>query len=115
MPDFNQKKPGEGLTKASDSEREKLLTRNTYKPSEGYGVNHPNAVATGDAKGKGNAQFLSVYDDNIGSSVDKLGNGEANTGRIGNLKNNLYGKNNEYSAGNLDSGRGYQPTVDQTR
>ena len=38
-----------------------------------------------------------------------MGNGEANTGRINNLKTNLYGQNNEYGSGNIDSGEGYEP------
>ena len=40
-----------------------------------------------------------------------MGNGEANTGRLNNLKTNLYGKENEYSAGNLDSGPGFEATT----
>ena len=38
-----------------------------------------------------------------------MGNGEANTGRLNNLKTNLYTKKNEYGAGNIDSGEGYAP------
>ena len=94
MPDFNQKKPGEQLTNVSASEREKLISRNMYK---------------------GNAKYLSVYDENTGGSVDILGNGESNTGRNGNLKTNLYGRANEYSSGNLDTGTGYSPTVTEPR
>ncbi len=113
MADFNQKKPGEKLTDLSAKEREKLMSRNVYKSENVYNSNHPNALSDGDPKGKGNAKYLSVYDDgNTGGSLDILGNGEPNTGRIGNLKNNLYSRDNEYSAGNLDSGKGYTPTVE---
>ena len=116
MADFNQKKPGEKLSDISSKAREKLITRNVYKQVDGYGSNHPNALSDGDPKGKGNAQYLNVYNDgNTGGSLDILGNGEPNTGRIGNLKNNLYNKKNEYSAGNLDTGDGYSPTVSESR
>ena len=99
MADFNQKKPGETLSDISTKQREKLISRNTYKKVDG------------DPKGKGNAKYLSVYDnDNTGGSLDILGNGEPNTGRIGNLKNNLYSNKKEYSSGNLDSGDGYVPS-----
>ena len=111
MADFNQKKPGEKLTDLSTKEREKLMSRNVYKSENVYNSNHPNALSDGDPKGKGNAKYLSVYDDgNTGGSLDILGNGEPNTGRIGNLKNNLYSKSKEYSSGNLDSGDGYIPS-----
>ena len=111
MADFNQKKPGETLSDISTKQREKLISRNTYKHVDGYNTNHPNAKSDGDPKGKGNAKYLSVYDnDNTGSSLDILGNGEPNTGRIGNLKNNLYNNKKEYSSGNLDSGAGYVPS-----
>jgi hypothetical protein len=116
MADFNQKKPGERLSDISSKEREKLISRNVYKKVDGYNSNHPNAQSDGDPKGKGNAKYLSVYDDgNTGGSLDILGNGEPNTGRIGNLKNNLYGKSKEYSSGNIDSGDGYSPTVSEPR
>ena len=111
MADFNQKKPGETLSNISAKQREKLISRNTYKQVDGYNTNHPNAKSDGDPKGKGNAKYLSVYDnDNTGGSLDILGNGEPNTGRIGNLKNNLYSNKKEYSSGNLDSGDGYTPS-----
>jgi hypothetical protein len=51
---------------------------------------------------------------NTGGSLDILGNGEPNTGRIGNLVNNLYSKSKDYSSGNLDTGDGYTPTVSQS-
>jgi len=111
MADSNQKKPGEKLSDISSKERQKLITRNVYKNVDGYNANHPNAKSDGDPKGKGNAKYLSVYDDSTGGSLDILGNGEANSGRIGNVKNNLYSKSNEYSSGNLDTGDGYDPTV----
>ena len=115
MADFNQKKAGEKLSDISAKSREQLITRNTYKSNNTYNANHPNALADGDPKGKGNAQYLNVYDESIGGSLDILGNGEANSGRIGNVKKNLYNKSNEYSAGNMDTGNGYTPTVTEPR
>tara|TARA_R110000765_G_scaffold180848_1_gene286764 strand:+ start:261 stop:602 length:342 start_codon:yes stop_codon:yes gene_type:complete len=111
MADFNQKKPGEGLTNSSDKFRKQNLVKNTYPSSdtEGYSPNHPNALSDGDEKGKGNAIYLGVYGNDIGTRTDIMGNGEANTGRMNNLKTNLYGQNNEYGAGNIDSGDGYTP------
>jgi len=113
MADFNQKQPGQTLTSLSDAERKKLISRNPYNAVDEYNTSHPNAVSDGDPKGKGNAKFLGVYDnDNTGGSIDILGNGEAHTGRIGNVTTNLYSRDNEYSPGNLDSGNGYTPTVE---
>jgi len=111
MADFNQKQPGEELTNSSDKFRKQMLVKNVYPTSdtEGYSPNHPNALGDGDGKGKGSSIFLDVYGENIGTNEDIMGNGEANTGRINNLKTNLYSKKNEYSAGNIDSGEGYAP------
>ena len=111
MADFNQKQPGEALTEQSAKLREQMLVKNLYPASdtEGYSPNHPNALSDGDDKGKGNSIYLGVYGDDIGTRTDIMGNGEANTGRINNLKTNLYGRDNEYSSGNIDSGDGYEP------
>ena len=43
-----------------------------------------------------------MYDsDNTGGSLDILGNGEPNSGRIGNLKNNLYDDGIEIHGGKI--------------
>ena len=111
MADFNQKKPGEALTNSSDKFRKQNLVKNIYPTtdSEGYSPSHPNAMSDGDEKGKGNAIYLGVYGEDIGTRTDIMGNGEVNTGRINNIKTNLYSRENEYSAGNIDSGDGYAP------
>jgi len=111
MADFNQKQPGEALTNSSDKFRKQMIVKNIYPTTdtEGYSPNHPNAMSDGDDKGKGNAIYLGVYGDDIGTRTDIMGNGEANTGRINNLKTNLYGQQNEYGAGNIDAGEGYAP------
>ena len=95
----------------AELERNKLISRNLYNGQNGgaqtYSANHPNAVSDGDPKGKGNAQYLNVYDsDNTGGSLDILGNGEPGSGRIGNLTKNTYSRDNEYSAGNLAKSNG---------
>lgn len=112
MADFNQTKPGEKLTNISDKFREQMLVKNTYpvSDSDGYSPNHPNAMADGDDKGRGSAIYLDVFGEDIGTKTDIMGNGETNTGRINNLKTNLYTKKNEYSSGNIDSGEGYIPS-----
>ena len=111
MADFNQKQPGEKLTEESTKLREQMLVKNIYPVSdtEGYSPNHPNALSDGDDKGKGNSIYLGVYGDDIGTRTDIMGNGESNTGRINNLKTNLYDRDNQYSAGKIDSGEGYKP------
>ena len=62
-----------------------------------------------DERGRGNGKFLDVFGEDIGTKTDIHGNSEVNTGRINNLKTNLYTKDNTYSAGNIDSGDGYSP------
>ena len=110
MADFNQKKPGEGLTESSEKLRKQMMVKNTYSEGEaGYSSTHINALGDGDDKGKGNGKFLDVYSNEIGSRSDIMGNSEVNTGRNNNLKVNHYGKDNEYSSGNIDSGEGYTP------
>ena len=112
MADFNQNKPGEKLTELGEKFRKQNLVKNLYpvSDSDGYSPNHPNAMSDGDDKGRGSAIYLDVYGEDIGTRTDIMGNGEANTGRLNNLKTNQYSKKNEYSSGNIDSGSGYQPT-----
>jgi len=111
MADFNQTQPGQKLTDLAKQYREINLVKNTYpvSDSDGYSPNHPNAMADGDDKGRGSAIYLDVFGEDIGTRTDIHGNGETNTGRVNNLKTNLYSKKNEYSAGNIDSGNGYAP------
>lgn len=109
----SENKPGEALTSMSDKFRKQNLVKNVYpvSDSDGYSSNHPNALADGDDNGRGSAIYLDVYGKDIGTRTDIMGNGEVNTGRINNLKTNLYGKDNEYSSGNIDSGKGYEATA----
>jgi len=109
----SENKPGESLTNMSEQFRKQMLTKNVYPVSEsdGYSANHPNALANGDDKGRGSAIYLDVFGNDIGTRTDIMGNGESNTGRINNMKTNLYSRDNEYSAGNLDSGPGFEATT----
>lgn len=45
-------------------EKARLLNKNEYGDENGYGPGHPNALATGDEKGKGGSGS------NVGSSID---------------------------------------------
>ena len=99
MADFNQSKPGEGLTNSSEKFRKQMLVKNIYPASDTDGY----------STGQGNGKYLDVYSNEIGSRSDIMGNSEVNTGRNNNLKVNHYGKTNEYSSGNIDSGEGYTP------
>jgi len=111
--DEMQNKPGEQLTKLSEQYRTQNLVKNVYpvSDSDGYSSNHPNALANGDDKGRGSAIYLDVFGEDIGTRTDIHGNGESNTGRVNNLKTNSYSKDNTYSAGNLDSGPGFETTT----
>jgi len=106
-------KPGEQLTKLSEQYRNQNLVKNVYpvSDSDGYSSNHPNALANGDDKGRGNSIYLDVFGEDIGTRTDIHGNGESNTGRVNNLKTNTFSRDNEYSAGNLDSGPGFETTT----
>ena len=113
MEDSNQNKPGEKLTDLAAQYRKQNLVKNIYpvSDSDGYSSNHPNALANGDDRGRGNANYLDVFGEDIGTRTDIHGNGESNTGRNNNLKTNAFSKKNEYSAGNLDSGPGFGATT----
>jgi hypothetical protein len=95
MPDYNQKQPGESLTNMSETFRKQMLTKNVYpvSDSDGYSANQTSELVDG-------------------TKQDIMGNGESNTGRVNNLKGNLYSTDNEYGSGNIDSGKGYQPSAD---
>ena len=48
MADFNQKKPGEGLTESSEKLRKQMMVKNIYSEGEaGYSANHVNALGNG--------------------------------------------------------------------
>jgi hypothetical protein len=85
--DFSQ--PDNNLSKIAEEQRKRLFPRNDYKPTDQYSSVHPNAIADGDANGKGTGGFLDVYNQNAGSSVDRAE-------RKDDLKGNKYSPNNPY-------------------
>jgi hypothetical protein len=59
------------LTAIADTERKKLITRNDFAQSvDEYGVTNSQALADGDAMGRGTGVFLDVYNDAAGTSTD---------------------------------------------
>jgi hypothetical protein len=55
----------------ADVERAKLIPRNDYNDvGNQYSVVNRNALADGDAKGKGTGVFLDVYNTNAGTITD---------------------------------------------
>ena len=57
--------PRKTVKQIGDQLRDPMLATNEYQPSNAYGVNHPNAMADGDNKGKGENNGL------IGSATDR--------------------------------------------
>lgn len=83
--DLGQDVPNQ-LTAIADAERKKLITRNDYAANtQIYNVNSPDAIADGDALGRGTGVFLDVYNDDAGTSID-----------VGERKNEI--KINRYNA-----------------
>jgi hypothetical protein len=69
--DFSQ--PKNDLTTIAEMERAKLIPKNDYKQRAfEYSSVNPNAIADGDAKGKGTGGDLDVYNQNAGAIQDIL-------------------------------------------
>jgi hypothetical protein len=69
--DFSQ--PKNDLTTIAEMERAKLIPKNDYKQRAfEYSSVNPNAIANGDAKGKGTGGDLDVYNQNAGAIQDIL-------------------------------------------
>jgi hypothetical protein len=68
--DLSQDVPN-SLTAVADVERAKLIPRNDYNEvGNQYSVVNRNALADGDAKGKGTGVYLDVYNTNAGTITD---------------------------------------------
>lgn len=67
---INLSQPENTLSKIAEKERARLLPRNDYKKQNEYRVTNPDALATGDDKGKGTGNFLDVYNTNAGDIYD---------------------------------------------
>jgi hypothetical protein len=82
--------PDNELSKIADAERQRLLPKNDFSPkSEFYSVNHPDALADGDNKGRGTANFLDVNNFKAGTRTDIEKRNEK-------IKINKYSINNQY-------------------
>jgi len=60
------------LGKVGVTQRGALFPTNDYKPVDPYSATHPDALATGDAQGKGtgNDGLLNAYDFTAGNNTD---------------------------------------------
>jgi hypothetical protein len=87
--DFSQ--PPNRLTAIADVERKKNIVKNDYnQQGNAYSSTNPDALADGDAIGRGTGAFLDVYNDSIGTSVDIFE-------RKMNIKFNAYQVNKPYN------------------
>ena len=69
--DFAQ--PKNTLSQIADAERKKLLPKNDYKNTANeYSTVNPDAIANGDAQGKGTGGDLDVYNESAGAIQDIL-------------------------------------------
>ena len=68
--DFSQ--PDNKLSQIADAERQKLIPKNDYKTSNQYSATNPDAMADGDAQGKGTGSFLDVNNEQAGAIQDIL-------------------------------------------
>jgi len=67
--DFSQ--PDNALTKIALQERGRLFPRNDYSPeSDSYSGQHPDAMADGDNLGRGTGNYLDIYNQSAGTSLD---------------------------------------------
>tara|TARA_Y100000034_G_C6780603_1_gene348882 strand:+ start:485 stop:808 length:324 start_codon:yes stop_codon:yes gene_type:complete len=83
--------PGEKLSEVAKAERDRLFPKNEYSPkSEFYGPQHPNALADGDAKGRGTTVYLGVHDAKTGTNTDIMTREDL-------IKTNAFNSKNGYS------------------
>ena len=64
--------PKNDLGKIAEMERAKLFPKNTYNYANQYSSVNPDALATGDAQGKGTGGDLDVYNEGAGAIQDIL-------------------------------------------
>jgi hypothetical protein len=67
---INLTQPENDLSKIAERERAKLLPKNDFKKQNQYSSTSPDALATGDIKGKGTGGYLDVYNQSAGNSDD---------------------------------------------
>ena len=86
--DFSQ--PKNKLSEIAEQERARLFPRNDYSPlSDKYSAEHPNAIADGDAEGRGTGAFLDVHNFDAGTITDI-------NERTEDIKVNKYNYKNQY-------------------
>lgn len=69
--DYSQ--PNNKLTRAADAQRVVNQVKNDYIPkADEYSSTAPDALADGDALGRGTGIFLDVYNETAGTSIDVL-------------------------------------------
>ena len=67
---LNFSQPKNDLSSIADAERNKLLPRNDFGKTNPYSSTNKDALADGDAQGKGTGSFLDVYNQNAGAIQD---------------------------------------------
>lgn len=67
---LNFEQPSNDLSNIAEMERKKLLPKNDYTNTFEYSSVNPNAIADGDAQGKGTGDFLDVYNGQAGAIQD---------------------------------------------
>jgi hypothetical protein len=77
------------LTAIAEQERKKLFPKNDYNLGNLYSSTSPDALATGDEKGKGTGGDLDVYNQIAGNNVD-------NFERINEVKINKFNSQKTY-------------------
>ena len=60
------------MSEIADAERAKLFPKNDFKNTNQYSSVNPDALADGDAQGKGTGNFLDVYNQDAGAIQDIL-------------------------------------------
>jgi len=69
---LNFEQPKNKLTEIAEMERAKLFPKNDFKNTNQYSSVNPDALADGDAQGKGTGNFLDVYNQEAGAVQDIL-------------------------------------------
>ena len=86
--DYSQ--PTNLLTAIADKQRVVNQVKNDYTPkADEYSVTAPDAIADGDALGRGTGVFLDIFNENGGTSIDILE-------RKMEIKINKYNRNKTY-------------------
>lgn len=67
---LNFDQPSNDLSMIAEIERKKLIPKNDYNKTFEYSSVNPDAIADGDAQGKGTGDFLDVYNNQAGAIQD---------------------------------------------